>query len=172
MVMTEKSQLLSRAQTYAKSRNIILRADHTLGYGSDGTVWQSNRPSAIKVLENEKPYRTEKGCYLRLQSDGVSSLEGLTIPALIDFDDQLMVLEIEIVRPPFLLDFGKAYLDVPPPYWGDQQIVANMHAEGRELFERDWPRVLSVLAALRRLGIYYVDPKPGNISFGDETELG
>ena len=168
--MSEKDLLLARAQTYVQSRRIALRTDATLGYGSDGTIWRSTRPSAVKVFEHNKSYQVEKGSYLRLQERGIEVLTGLTVPSLIDFDDELGVVEMEIVRPPFLLDFGKVYLDRPPPYWGDKQIIANMHVEGRELFGRNWSRVLSALAALRSLGIYYVDPKPGNISFGDETE--
>ena len=34
-----------------------------------------------------------------------------------------------IVSPPFLLDFGKVYLDSPPPYWDDLEIMSNWHVE-------------------------------------------
>ncbi len=89
---------------------------------------------------------------------------------LVDYDDALLIIEMSLVRPPFLLDFGKVYLDSPPPYWQDREVVEGMHAEGKEIFEHRWPEVLSLLAVLRRYGIYYVDPKPGNIRFSDEDE--
>ena len=73
-----------------------------------------------------------------------------------------------LVRPPFLLDFGKVYIDHPPPYWGDTQLMANFHAEGRENFQSRWPVVLRALSILRGHGIYYVDPRPGNVTFGDD----
>ena len=85
---------------------------------------------------------------------------------LLDFDDHLLAIEMEIVRPPFLLDFGKVYLDRPPPYADDTQLMATAHAAGKELIGKRWSQVLRVLAALQRFGIYYVDPKPANIDFG------
>lgn len=131
-------------------------------------MWRSSRGSAVKVLEREKNFLIEKECYLRLKEAGIVQLIGLAVPTLVDYDDDLMVIEIDVVQPPFLLDFGKAYVDFPPPYWGDKQIIANMHAEGREMFGKNWSRVVRVLGALQRFGIYYVDPKPGNISFGED----
>ena len=53
---------------------------------------------------------------------------------MIDADDQLFAVEMTIVSPPFLLDFGKVYFDSPPPYWNDDEIMANWHAEGKENF--------------------------------------
>ena len=74
---------------------------------------------------------------------------------------------MSIVSPPFLLDFGKVYLDSPPPYWNDAEIMANWHAEGKENFGPRWSQVLSLIGLLQKLGIWYVDPKPGNIMFSD-----
>jgi hypothetical protein len=71
------------------------------------------------------------------------------------------------VRPRFLLDFGKVYLDAPPPYWNDAEIMANWHAEGRENFGDRWSKVLSLIGMLQKYGIWYIDPKPGNIMFED-----
>jgi hypothetical protein len=48
--------------------------------------------------------------------------------------------------------------------------MARFYAEGAWLFRDHWPDVVTALEALRKLGIYYLDPKPGNIAFGDETE--
>ena len=158
---------LLRAQAYADSKGISLRRKYPLGYGTDGTVWRTSRRSAVKVFEYEKNYRVELGCYRRLKSTGIDTLCGLAIPGLVDCDDRLWVLEMKIVQPPFLLDFGKAYLDASPPYWSDSDIMADWHAEGEENFGERWRDVLSALGMLRKYGIYYVDPKPGNIMFAD-----
>jgi len=48
--------------------------------------------------------------------------------------------------------------------------MANWRAEGRENFGDRWSIVMSLVRALQKFGIYYVDPKPGNIMFGDEAE--
>jgi hypothetical protein len=79
----------------------------------------------------------------------------------------LKVIELEIVRPPFLLDFGKVYLDTPPPYWNDSEIMGHWHAEGKENFGARWSKVLSLIGMLQKYGIWYIDPKPGNIMFGE-----
>jgi hypothetical protein len=157
-----------RAEQYAQSKGILLRRERPLGYGTDGTVWRTSRPSAVKALEHERNYRNEVRCYQRFAAAGIDELDGFAVPVLVDCDDALLIVEMSLVRPPFLLDFGKVYLDSPPPYWQDPKVMAGMQEEGRGIFEGRWTRVLSLLAVLRRYGIYYVDPKPGNIRFGDE----
>lgn len=94
----------------------------------------------------------------------------LYVPSFVDADERFMAIEMGVVKPPRLLDFGKVYLDRPPPYWGDVEIRARFDAEGRWLFGSHWPDVLVALEELKELGIYYVDPKPGNIVFGDEQD--
>lgn len=88
------------------------------------------------------------------------------MPALIAHSDVLMVVEMELVAPPFLLDFGKAYLDEAPDF--SAEVWRDWEDGRRELFEDRWPEVKSLLAALRAYGIYYLDAKPGNIMFADE----
>lgn len=46
---------------------------------------------------------------------------------------------MDIVSPPFLLDFGKAYLDVPPDY--SPEAIADWEAERREIFGDRWVQV-------------------------------
>jgi len=74
-----------------------------------------------------------------------------------------MVIEISVVQPPYLLDFGKVYLDDPPDYFKNFDIMTTWITECDELFESDWPKVQRLLNALQKFGIYYVDPKPANI---------
>jgi hypothetical protein len=166
--MSQDHDLLVRAFEYTKSRQIDLDEKGKLGYGTDGTVWTTSRESALKLFEHAKGYRNELASYRRLRDARIREIRGLSVPLLVDFDDSTMAVEMTIVQPPYLLDFGKVYLDRPPPYWSDPQILESVHAEGRELFERRWPEVLRVLAGLQALGIYYVDPKPANINFGDD----
>lgn len=158
---------LERAQEYADSRKISLHREDPFGYGMDGTIWRTSRHSAVKLFEREKNFRDELECYQRFTAAGVDAISGFAVPELLDFDSELMVIEIKIVRPPFLLDFGKVYLDAPPPYWDDAEIMEHWHAEGRENFGNRWAKVLSVIRILEGYGIYYVDPKPGNIMFAD-----
>ncbi len=134
---------------------ISLWLEHKLGFGSDGIVWRSTRPSAVKVLENERNYRNEITCYQRLNEAGVYEIAGLAVPLLIDHDDNLMVVEMEIVQPPFLLDFGKVYLDNPPEYLSDVQSMANSYRDWQEWFGDRWDEIPYILALLQKHGIYY-----------------
>ncbi len=163
-------KLLAAANAYAHSRQIDVAFQSPLGFGSDGTVWPTSRGSAIKILYRDKNYAVERDCYLRLREWGVTQVAKLTVPRLVDHDDGLFALEIEIVQPPYLLDFGKAYIDEPPVYWGDRQLMANFYEEKSPLFGSNWSRVRKALASLEGMGIYYVDPRPQNISFGSEDD--
>ncbi len=166
--MIDDSLLLRNAVAYADSRQISLQEKRRLGYGSDGSVWESTRHTAIKAVAFRKNYLTEVACYQRLLAAGVSHLGGFDIPLLEDFDDRLQVFEMSLVQPPYLLDFAKAYLDTPPPYWDDPRIRRESYEEWQERFESQWDDVAAVLSILQnRFGIYYVDPRPGNINPGD-----
>jgi len=165
--MIDDSLLLARASDYAHSRGIFLQEEPRIGHGSDGSVWKTSRNSAVKVLELQQNYTNELECYRRLRDAGVSHLSGFDIPVLEGFDDRLRVIEMTIVQPPYLLDFGKVHLDAPPPYWDDKLLRANAYQEWRERFDNRWEEVARVLGILEKYGIYYVDPRPGNIDMGE-----
>jgi len=162
--MVDDSLLLDRARAYAHSRGILLQEEPRLGHGSDGSVWKTSRNSAVKAVANQPNYANELECYRRLRDAAVSHLLGFDIPVLEGFDDKLQVIEMTIVQPPYLLDFvGKVYLDAPPPYWDDMQLRTNAYQEWKERFDSRWEDVARVLGMLEKYGIYYVDPRPGNI---------
>jgi hypothetical protein len=152
-----------RAKEYAKRKAITLNLDAPLGAGIDGCVWPSNRDSAAKVFERQHNYQLELECYQRLHAANVSNLCGFAVPELVDFDDELLVVEMTIVSPPFLLDFGKVHLDRRPEF--PAETLAEWRESMQELFEDRWPEVRRLLAALERYGIYYLDARPGNIMF-------
>ncbi len=158
-MMNSPTELEQRALSYASARNIELKAQ--LGYGNDGTIWSTNRKSAVKGFHRLAAFQRERNAYQRLQEHGVDRVLGLLIPHLIDYDDQLLVVEMGIVSPPYLLDFGKAHLDGMPDF--SPEVMEDWELEKSELFGRDWPQVKKVLRALRRYGIYYLDATPGNI---------
>lgn len=154
-------ELEARARDYARSRDLEIDFAQPLGFGQDGRVWKSFHRTAVKAVERLRNYTAERECYQRLLDADIHVIEGLNVPRLVDFDDSLQVIEIGIVAPPYLLDFGKAHLDVRPEFpvetlseW-DEQLV--------ELFGDDVPRVKRVLRQLTKYGIYYYDAKPANI---------
>lgn len=170
MIYDDK-ELLKNATAYCDSKSTELLSQDRLGYGSDGTVWKTSVPSAVKALYRRKNYEVEVECYRRLKQAGIDKINGLNVLVLEGFDDQLRVIEITFVQPPFFLDFGKVILDRPPADFYDAQKMANAHQEWRSLFGSRWKDVNLVLYQLRdRFGIHYLDPRPGNINFGDDND--
>jgi hypothetical protein len=110
----------------------------------------------------------ELACYQRLKERGIRKVRDFAVPRLIQSDDKLLVIEMEIVTAPYLIDFGKAYLDREPDH--SAETWAEHHAAQRELWEDKYNEVQAVLWSLRQIGIYYRDPKPGNIMFASDAE--
>jgi hypothetical protein len=164
--------LLPKARLYAAQRQLDLA--EPLGSGKDGIVLAAKykaKPAnvAIKVLHSAECYWREKRAYQRLASMAVTKVLGFNVPELIAFDDELLVLEMTIVKRPFVLDFASAYLDSDKRPEFPDDTWATWEEEKREQFEGCWPVVQEVLAAFERLGIYLLDVSPGNISFLDEA---
>ncbi|WP_145077639.1 hypothetical protein [Aureliella helgolandensis] len=51
----------------------------------------------------------------------MTAIRGFNFPQLIDWSDELMVIEMTIVKPPFILDFGKSSLYFKPEYRSDAE---------------------------------------------------
>lgn len=130
-------------------------------------MWQTLRKTAVKVFERNTNYTLERDCYQRFAANGTTSILGFNVPQLVYYSDDLMIVEMTIVRAPYILDFGKVRLDSPPDY--SQQTWSDWMDQNRELWEGRWPKVLSLLSALKEFGIYYVDPNPGNITFANDA---
>ena len=126
---------MGRAKSYAESQCRIVDFSEPLGFGQDGRVWRTEHNSAIKVIERPETYNREKGCYQRLEENGVSEINGLAVPKLLGFHDELQIIEIGMVKPPYVLDFGKAFLDKPPDYTAES--LDDWEEELVELFGAD-----------------------------------
>ena len=127
-----------RAEEYFARKNLTI--DSCLGVGTQGSVFVCNLPSqskdskqqvAVKFHFREIAYHMEVDVYRRLRDFEVTHVAGHRVPILIDFDDELLAIEMTIVGPPFCLDFGGAYLDRPPDYspevWADwEEILRNL----------------------------------------------
>lgn len=170
-MLFDDKKLLENATEYCNSRGKLLLSQDRLGYGSDGTVWKTSVPSAVKALYRQKNYQVELECYRRLQKANIKKINSLNIPVLEGYDDNLWVIEMTFVQPPFFLDFGKVRLDRPPSDFYDAQKLANAKQEWRALFGSRWKEVNLILFQLsNRFGIHYLDPRPGNINFGDDDD--
>jgi hypothetical protein len=155
-----------KAEETAKKYLGVSTLPAVLGFGSEGLVFPTMRQSAVKVFSYEEKFLAELAAYRRLEERHVTSVLGFKIPELIGASLELMVIEMTIVRPPYLLDFSQAKIDEEEDFpegldewWGRLE----------ELFGSNLPRVQAVFHELRRLtGISYYDLAPRNINFGDE----
>lgn len=117
----------------------------------------------MKIHRREVAYDREVGVYLRLQDLEINEVCGHEVPLLLQYDDDLLSIEMTTVSPPFCLDFGGAYLDRPPDY--SDEVWEDWRQEKSDAFEDNWPAVEEILAEFRYMGIYIADVNPGNIKF-------
>jgi hypothetical protein len=135
-----------------------------LSAGQDGVVWQTTleRNSVIKAFYRQESYAAELSCYRHLAEIGLDEIKGYHLPSLIASDDELLVIEIDLVQPPFILDFGKARVGFTPDF--SDEVMEDCYAQWREWWgDEYYPIIRSIVAILRYHGIYYPDPRPGNI---------
>jgi hypothetical protein len=154
-------ELASLAQQYAEANDITVDFVNRLGWGTDGAVWPTNADTAVKAFDREKTYVAERSCYQRLDQHSIDRLCDCAVPTLKGFDDNLMVIEIGIVSAPYILDFGKTYLDSQPEH--SPETMEDWENDQRERWEDRWPDVQLILWQLERIGIYYTDPNCDNI---------
>ena len=138
-----------------------------LGWGVGGAVFVSPvATNAVKVHLHVEGFERELSAYRRLRRRKVIEVLGLSVPRLVKYSSRLRVIEMSMVKPPYLLDFANARLDKPPDFppetmqlWWDTL---------QERFGDRYGFVRSVYRELaKRHRIYYLDFKPGNIEFGD-----
>lgn len=110
-------------------------------------------------------YDRELAAYRRLADQGVSDVLGHHVPQLLRFDAVMLVIDVTIVHPLFLLDFASAWLDQPPGF--GEEVLEEWLEEKLEQFAERWPHVATVLAELERYGIHLMDIHPGNITFAE-----
>lgn len=120
--MLDPRRLEPKLNAYSELHGLSLAAK--LGSGTDGLVWQTKSDTAIKAAYYERQYRTELACYRRLKARNVDRICGLAVPRLVGWDDNLFIVEMTIVAKPWLLDFGKAYVDQQPDYPEDALLEA------------------------------------------------
>jgi len=163
-----------RVADFAARHGLVL--GQQLGYGMHGTVFLAESQgeigaaagSAVKVHRRELEYLRERDIYLRLRERGVVNIRNCRVPQLLRHDDDLWIIEMTLVKRPFVLDFAGAYLDNAPDF--SEEVWADWQAEKREQFGRRWPEVQAVLRALEVHGIKMLDVNPGNVSFVESDD--
>jgi len=153
-----------RADRYARQTGQVLLG--LLGQGKDGGVWVTSIGHAIKAHERAESYRAERNAYMRFRDVGLDEVNGFAVPSLMGYDDDLLVIEMTIVPPPFVVDFASVVLDIDPELIEDEGHT--LEDLVRERFGDD--RVGDVLGIreelIVRAGAYLSDLHGHNIKFG------
>lgn len=117
----EPQAALQFAQTYLNTSKPL----KSLGWGIGGFVYLSpDQVSAVKV-HHGSGFLTELETYRRLEHLGIRELHGLSIPRLLGYDHDLRVIQMDVVSPPFLLDFA-GVLFKPPDF--SEEVLEDWHA--------------------------------------------
>jgi hypothetical protein len=161
-MLNPSNELLERAMRYATARSIVLK--HALGYGKDGLVYATSSGSAVKVFGAQATYLSERNCYLRLAEHEVMEVVGHRVPQLLAWNNELLIVEMTIVHPPYLLDFAGAHLDRPVEF--SAEVLEQWEADRLEEFGPRWGRVRMIMEVMaEQYGIYLTDVHPRNIAF-------
>jgi hypothetical protein len=158
-------QSSDRLQHYLSRQGIA--ALERLGEGKDGAVWRTSRWSAVKIHERPESYRAERNAYIRLRQVGLTEVAGFTIPILLSYDDVNLVIEMEIVTPPYVVDFASARLDVSEDLIEDEgHTLADVI---RDRFDERAEEVIVLCDDLASAaGIYLTDVHRHNVKFVGE----
>lgn len=105
--------ILRRSHEYAARYQLLFNG--RLGFGKDGTVWETDRLTAVKVFRRVERFEQEHSVYQRLMHNGVVDIVGFNVPQLESVNVALWTIEMTIVKPPFVLDFASAFLDGTAP---------------------------------------------------------
>src|SRR5688572_9675601 len=131
----------ARARQYCELSGISIDSARPLGEGTDGKVWKTTRGSAVKVLDRIPAYYNERDTYLRLAEYGLTNkIDHFWVPELFGYDDDLLVVEMQIVtNTPYIIDFAKVRIDRPPDF--SAEVIQEAEDRGREVFAHHWPEV-------------------------------
>lgn len=138
-----------------------------LGFGREGDVLATDRPSAVKLFHETPPFRRELEVYQTLSAADITSIAGHHVPRLLRHDADLLAIEMSIVTPPFVLDFAGARTEAEAALFDfEEHVIEEHHARLADLYGDDWTKVLTVIEEFaRRTGYVLMDIKPGNVSF-------
>jgi len=108
---------IPNARRYAARHQLELA--ETLGSGKDGIVLVAKHKTkpgdvAIKALRFDESYLRERQAYQRLGRTAITTVLGFNVPQLVGFDDDLQVLEMTIVKRPFVFGFCRGLPGCPP----------------------------------------------------------
>ncbi len=138
-----------------------------LGHGKDGDVLKTDQGNAVKRFHDRDVYTRECRAYRVLRDLNLDEIAGHQIPRSIRYDDQLLAIEMTIVKPPFVLDFASAYTDHEFERFGfTSEVLEEREEHWSEVFGEKWPDVAAIRHAFHQhTGLVLLDLSLNNIRF-------
>src|SRR6185369_13880245 len=105
----------ARAHAYADMHGLVLGKQ--LGFGVHGIVFVTeirsdlggaDKQSAVKAHQREVDYCRERDVYLRLSAKKITKIKRFNVPLLLRYDNEYLILEMTVVKRPYILDFAGA----------------------------------------------------------------
>lgn len=150
------------AQLYLEQRGATIQAQ--CGFGKEGVVFKSSHGTAVKVHSGKRSFLNEYYAYQRLSDTQTYRVRGFRVPKLINTDQRLRIIEMGIVEPPCLLDFGSSSTDFEPDF--TPEVWDDWWAKLEAWFEDRFPEAEAVFYHLKdNLGIWHLDLRPSNLQF-------
>jgi hypothetical protein len=163
--MATPKAVVDRANLYFQQHSIT---GVEFDSGTQGHIWRTSRQTAVKIHIYGESYLAELAAYMRLRDRGIDSSEEFIIPRMLHYNSELLAIEMQIVFPPYIVDFASARLDIRPDLIEDEGHT--FHDRIRDRFgSARAQKVIDICDDLAaRAGIYLLDPHPGNIKFASE----
>ena len=117
-----------------------------LGFGRDGDIYSTDHNTAVKFLTVRESFEWERSVYEVCSRRGIKKVAGHAVPDFVRADEELLAIEMEIVHPPYLLDFVSAYPARTAPRFSDE-VWEEWYAEKSEQFRQ------SLTLAARGIGV-------------------
>lgn len=158
-----------RLQAYSQRKRIGLTS--RLGWGMDGLVYSTTQRSAVKAHRQIGTFDKELRVFQKLAEHPGHEFAGFNVPKLLDFHPELLVIEMELVIAPFVVDFTGATIGKRSSAFTDMsdEDFEEWEADKIEAYgESDWELVQTVISCFSRLGIHLNDIHKGNIRIRNE----
>lgn len=157
-IQSLRSAALAKAQSFIGTTDTLV----SLGWGVSGFVFLSpDAMTAVKVHHFEAGHAAEVKAYQWLRQQRITQILGVTVPKLRAVDSDRMLIQMDVVCPPFLLDFAGVKFTDPgfPP-----DTIAENSRMIEERFGPNAPLAFAIQAELRKLGMFYLDMRPDNLN--------
>lgn len=132
-----------------------------IGWGVSGFVFRTADRRVLKLHKRQEGFDTEVRAYQMLRRRGMVRVNGLNIPTLYGKREVERIVLMDLVQPPFLLDFAGVHFR-PPDF--EESVVEYQHGQVRQWYGPNAHIVYAACESLKKIGIYYTDIRTSNIN--------